>query len=138
MATLTDADIAALAIHARMGSTLDQALAELPATVKRSTAQRVLANRGVSFRRAKQPLRSGQWVAAACRDAMPDDMDARQSNRERARVRYRVRMMKMSMEEAVKVPIMTAAEKGRLGALKRWGAPEVVEEGSQLTWRWCK
>lgn len=136
MAVLSQSDINVLAFHSRLGATLDEALTELPTRVDRRKAKRLLDSRGIRFRREKQRLRPGQWVASACRSYHPDPMDARQSNRERARVRYRVTQMGMPIDEAVRTPAMTPAEKGRLGALKRWGKPLVVERGNQLCWQW--
>lgn len=130
-------EIASLRTQAALGRTLDDALATLPRSLPRNKMQRALARAGVRFKRRKQPLRTGQWVAKACRDYHPDDMDARMSNRERARLRYRVNTMGMKIDAALSTSSMTPAEKGRLGALKRWGKPLVVEDQTrQLTWEW--
>jgi hypothetical protein len=45
--------------------------------------------------------------------------------------------MGMKIDAALSTSSMTPAEKGRLGALKRWGKPLVVEDQTrQLTWEW--
>lgn len=125
-----------LTLRARLGQTLEQALADLPTAVPLASARRHMAAMGVRFRRQQQRLQPGQWVASACRSYHPDEMDAATSNRERARLRYRVTQMGMSVDQALQTPAMTPAEKGRLGALKRWGKPIVVTEGRQLAWHW--
>ena len=136
MGKLSPDDVAVLALRSRMGDTLDEALSELPLPIARKAAKRILDREGIKFRRTKQALRPGQWIASACRKYQVDDMDARQSNRERARLRYRVSTMGMSLHAALEAPAMTPSEKGKLGAYKRWGRPIVVEANRQLMWQW--